>query len=94
MGQHAAATSEENEHATTNSRKRHLAAAKENPYFTAKSNTPIAPNPRLWDDNVIECKTLFLPIVDRFGSLRFSLWGSFSRRPMATPRQLNRLISC
>jgi hypothetical protein len=32
MGQHAAATSDENEHATTNSRKRHFAATKENHY--------------------------------------------------------------
>ncbi len=40
MGQHTAATSDENEHATTNSRKRHLTATKENPPFTARNNTP------------------------------------------------------
>jgi hypothetical protein len=57
MGQHAAATSDENEHATTNSRKRHFAATKENPYFTARNNTHIAPNPRLWDDNGSDTST-------------------------------------
>jgi hypothetical protein len=36
MGQHTAATSDENKHPTANSRKRNLAATKENPYFTAK----------------------------------------------------------
>ncbi len=39
MGQHTAATSDENEHATTNSRKRHLTETRENPHFTARNNT-------------------------------------------------------